>query len=68
MGNNYLAELEDSGNEGLLREALRGIEDKLGKGFHREGNRKEKYYERNSDGLIKDLGKASILVKERRCR
>ena len=58
MGGNYLAELEDSGGDGLLREAIRGIEDKLGKGFHREGNRKgEKYYERNSEGVNKGRGK-----------
>ena len=58
MGGNYLAELEDSGGDGLLREALRGIEDKLGKGFHREGNKKgEKYYERNLEGVNKGRGK-----------
>lgn len=58
MGGNYLAELEDSGSEGLLREALRGIEDKLGKGFHREGARKgEKYYGKNEEGVNKGLGK-----------
>ena len=58
MGGNYLAELEDSGGDGLLREALRGIEEKLGKGFHREGNKKgEKYYERNSEGVNNGRGK-----------
>lgn len=58
MGGNYLAELEDSGGDGLLREALRGIEEKLGKGFHREGGRKgEKYYWNNEEGINKGLGK-----------